>query len=311
MRKPSYISPTSLALWKSDPVEYYRRYLSERILPREPQTMPMAVGSAFDALVKSALHFDLFGRNERFDRERVLTEQVDEPLRAKATEIGDNYLRIYQLFGAYDALLCQLGRVIGTPRFEMDIRGNVSQRPTEQIDAVPFSGKPDLFFINEHGAHCILDWKVNGHGSASGASPKPGYVKLREGRLPLPHASAKLEERLGILMDVGALLEQKDEGWARQLSIYSWLCGEQVGAPFVAMIHQIVVRPSGVRIAEHANYVGAEFQRQVLKDATALWQAIQTEHVFPDMTKEESDARCALIDARDQEEDPNFRWLSG
>lgn len=60
-RTPSYISPSALKTFEKDAADYYIKYLCPTRVPRMPQTEPMAVGSAFDAFVKSFLHHSLFG----------------------------------------------------------------------------------------------------------------------------------------------------------------------------------------------------------------------------------------------------------
>lgn len=61
MRKPDYISPTALKLYRDNRDEYYLRYLADTKSPRDGQTQPMSIGSAFDAYVKSDIHTKLFG----------------------------------------------------------------------------------------------------------------------------------------------------------------------------------------------------------------------------------------------------------
>ena len=56
MRKPEYLSPTSISLHEKDVDEFYSRYLADNKMPRMAQTQPMAIGSAFDAFCKSYLH---------------------------------------------------------------------------------------------------------------------------------------------------------------------------------------------------------------------------------------------------------------
>ena len=50
------------AMFEKDHDEFYLKYLSENRPGRLPQTLPMSVGSAFDARVKSSLHEAIFGK---------------------------------------------------------------------------------------------------------------------------------------------------------------------------------------------------------------------------------------------------------
>ena len=70
MRIPKSLSYSSLSLWEKDIDEFYAKYLSDHAAPRLPQTPPMAVGSAFDAEVKAALHAALFGARIRISSSR-------------------------------------------------------------------------------------------------------------------------------------------------------------------------------------------------------------------------------------------------
>jgi len=63
MRIPAYLSPSALGVFEKDREQYYLKYLADNRPPRMPQTEPMAVGSAFDAFVKSYLHHSLFGNH--------------------------------------------------------------------------------------------------------------------------------------------------------------------------------------------------------------------------------------------------------
>ena len=67
-----YLSPTSLSTWKKcvdagDMTEFFIRYLADKRPPRPPQTIPMAVGSAFDAYVKCYIMDRLGIKGEGFD----------------------------------------------------------------------------------------------------------------------------------------------------------------------------------------------------------------------------------------------------
>ena len=62
MRKPTYLSHSSLALWAKDKDEFYIKHLAETRAPRIAQEVYMSVGGSFDAYVKAALHERLFGK---------------------------------------------------------------------------------------------------------------------------------------------------------------------------------------------------------------------------------------------------------
>lgn len=307
MRMPQYLSPTSMTKWAEDPAKYYLQYLSDHPLPKEPQSLPMAVGSAFDAYVKSFLHEHLFGKgaDSRFEFDAIFEAQVEPQHRDETKKAGDHCLGYYRRSGALAGLMTMLGKTVGKPRFEMDVRGVVSAGRVGEVKGVPFRVKPDLFFVNEQDAHVILDWKVNGYCSPSGKSPMKGYVKLRaDTKRDSSHAEAKLGYHKGVLINEANGLEAYSEEWARQCSVGSWMCGEEVGAKFIAVIHQLVCKPGAISmapriwIAEHSSFVSKAYQDQIHREAVALWETIHSKHVFRNMSEEESIARCALLDQR-------------
>ena len=64
-RTPAYLSPSALSKWEGDADSYFLQYIvPEDIRPaRSPQTGPMSVGSAFDAIVKNSLYKTEFGED--------------------------------------------------------------------------------------------------------------------------------------------------------------------------------------------------------------------------------------------------------
>jgi hypothetical protein len=305
MRKREYLSPTQISLYHSDPTEYYLKYLTDDREDREPQTPAMAVGSAFDAFVKAYLNEKLFGKDSdpRFKLESIFNDQVEEHNRKQAWQDGEYCFTEYKKLGALDNLLLQLGKAIGRPRFEMDVKATIVDRKST-VGGVPFNGKPDCFYTNEEGAHVILDWKVNGFYSKQGVSPMKGYVWLREdGKFPTTYGD-KCGVHKGIFINLERKFEELNLDWARQLCIYSWLCGEEVESEFVAQVHQLVCRPTSgskrpaIRVAEHSMIIKPDFQRRVFEEATELWARVNSDHFFAHLSKEESIARCKLLDER-------------
>lgn len=303
MRKREYLSPTQLELFSQDPSDYYLRYLSDHSPEKEPQTKPMAVGSAFDAIVKSYLMKKLFPDEDHpeFKLETIFDAQVEEQNRKQALIDGTHCFEEYKRLGSLDQLVLNLGKSAGRPRFEMDVKATISRRAST-IGGVPFNGKPDCFYTSEEGQHVILDWKCNGYYSKSGVSPMKGYVWIREdGKFPTTYGD-RIEFHKGIGINVARKFEELNESWARQLCIYSWLCGEEVGAEFVAQVHQLVCRPGNpkprIRIAEHSMFISREFQEKVFRDAEQLWALVNTDHFFRHLSKEDSIERCKVLDER-------------
>ena len=304
MRRPAYLSPTQIGMYYKDPDEYYQIYLSDNKKKRFPQTQPMSIGSSFDAYVKNFLHEKLFGKGHdpKFDLVALFETQVESHNRTWAWENGKYVFEQYRESGCLFDLLHELSDAVNTPRFEADVLGVVSgyrEGITDSINNIPFNGKPDCYFINKEGAHIIHDWKVNGY--CSKADPKKGYVRLREiGEQHRQHKGSQFMRDKGVLINISDSMENIERDWARQLSIYSWLCGESIGDPFIASVDQIVcdgkVSPVRLRFAEHRCKVSVEAQWNFFSEAAKLWHAIETGHIFQDLSREDSDNRCRRLD---------------
>jgi hypothetical protein len=95
-------------------------------------------------------------------------------------------------------------------------------------------------------------------------------------------------------------LEHAHPGWADQLSLYGWSLGEPVGDENVVLsIHQTVAKPATrpqLRVAEYRARVSQAYQLALAERLKRCWDAIITGHIFQDLTREESDARCAILD---------------
>ncbi len=307
MRQPQHLSPTSLSLFYDNPTEYYLMYLADNRPPKPPQTQPMSIGSSFDAYVKSHLHEKLFGKGHdpRFEFQTLFEAQVEPHNRDWALPNGQYVFDRYKASGSLADLMLELNRAIGPPRFELEIKGAVNGT-REGVQAtlidVPFLGKPDLFFINHVGTHVIFDWKVNGYCSNYPPSPMQGFVKLMDkGVNKGQHKSAQIMSYKGMMINVATFLEHCDETWARQLAVYSWLCGVEIGADFISAIDQVVCKkvPEGpplLRFAQHRCRISPNFQWNTFQKAQAAWEIINSNHFFRDMSQEDSLAKCQSLD---------------
>ena len=102
-------------------------------------------------------------------------------------------------------------------------------------------------------------------------------------------------------IEIGGHLEDASEAWASQLSGYAWTLGAAIGSEDVVfMIHQCVAKPIPeasplLRFSEYAGPVRKPFQDFLLVRYQKLWNAIETEHIYPDLSLEESTARYELM----------------
>lgn len=294
MRKVEYLSPTSIAKWQENREEFYRDYLFDTRLGRDPQTQPMSIGSAFDAYVKSALFHAIYGATDpRFELQTLFEAQVEPHNRDWALEHGKYAFETYKDLGAFDDLLIQLQQAGAEPKFETELRGRVGK--------AVLLGKPDAYYRNKEGHPVIFDWKVNGYCGKGNTSPKKGYVKLRGDDKKTVHPSARLEYYKGTLINSALRFEEADMTWAAQLSVYAWLCGNMPGDDFIAAIDQLACAGNGtpratIRVAEHRALVGAKFQTEFFKLANQIWDQIQTGHIFENLSLEESQEKCRQLD---------------
>lgn len=310
MRKPEYLSPSSINLYFKDTEAYYIKYMSDHKLASEPQTQAMSIGSSLDAYVKSYLFTCLFGAShkdfDKYEFNTIFEAQVQPHHRDWARHHGEYVFDCYKKSGALSDLLLQLKQAVGDPRFEIEISGTVdgyTESLERDIGAVRLLGKPDVFFNNKEGQPVILDFKVNGYCSKSGASPKQGYVQIRGSERTGCHRNAHLLMHRGIIINAGMHLEDVDAEWAVQLAIYGWLCGQRVGEQFVVALDQFCCKPNGtdyptIRIAEHRTTVSERCQKEIFQKADLAWVACQSGHVFREMSVEDCAARCRLLDGR-------------
>lgn len=311
MRTIETISPTALKIWETDRELFYQRYLSDKRPPREPQTEAMAVGSAFDAFVKSALHSTFCDPDPAFELNTLLHHQVDDPFMCeRARKAGRYLMNCYVECGAYDDLCGMISAAEQPPRFEFKV--------TRKVSGVPLLGKPDCWF-NLGGTDVILDWKVNGYMSKSATSPRPLYkccmdtwdiekYKPTRGGSHKPHKNYDPMFFGG--MEIGRhWLEDVDRSWADQVAIYGWMMGMEPGSEdFITCIDQFACKPCEdeyplIRVAQHRCRISAFWQFNLITRLQSCWESIQENHIFTDMSKEESIARCELLDEIEFDDD--------
>jgi len=316
MRIPEYLSPSALGKWEFDREEFYKHYLCDTRLFNEPQSPAMAVGSAFDAYVKSALHRQLFGEsNSMYSLDVLMCAQVDEAIRDWARTAGRHAFNCYQYSGAYDELLNELNLAVGDPQFEFTVQG--------VIGGVPLRGKPDCRFVHQGGAHVMLDWKVSGYCSNRTTSPKKLYAMVRDGQHMAkpsrndgkPHADYKPLSFKGLTIG-SHYLEEVNPDWADQLAIYGWMVGEEPGAvDMVARIDQLACKPAApvpcVRVANHRARISSEWQMKLVSRLQDCWQTILSGHIFTDRPRDESDALCEVLDMMVEDGDRTWQSLKG
>lgn len=282
-----YISFSAMQLFYQDRDNYVQKYLFHEY-NRIGQTPAMAVGSAFDAFVKSYLFKKLVSREDpNYVFEFMFEQQVEPERRDQALLDGKLVFDRYNRSGALAGLEELLRGCVGEPRFEAEITAIL---PVNDLK-IPILGKPDIYFINRNGARVIFDWKVNGFYSNHSVSPKPGYIKMLPGGLQHPNARVILHK--GFPINTSMI----DKTWATQTSTYAWTLGEEIGGDYIVAIDQVVCnRAKGTqRVARHASLVPEDQQRLFLSKYEKMWRAIQTGHIFFEEPKEVSDRRLEML----------------
>jgi hypothetical protein len=288
------MSPSSIKIFERDIEDYATKYLLKNRPPRPPQTQPMSVGSAFDAFAKSYLYRNLFGNYGSFDKTTIFESQVEEHNREWAWKAGQDCFDKYKACGALQALMSELGKAVGEPRFEFSVEDHVEFNGFE----MPLLGKPDIYFVNQYGVRVIYDWKVNGYCSERNTSPMKGYVICRDLNkwTNYPHKNAVITPYKGVQINAMMYLEEGNRDWADQLSIYSWLMGEPIGGENVVFGIDQITGPGCSRISSHRLRIKSEWQTHLAERVCQIWEIIDSGHIFRDMSREESDAKLQQLE---------------
>lgn len=319
MRRLKHISPTGLALWNQGTLEsrkeFFLKYLADEKVPSYPQTLPMAIGSTFDCLIKNHITVELLGKDDIFDE--MFVESVEEQHRDQALVDGRIVFAAYKTSGALSDLIIMLETATEDPR--MEVRVNGYARLNGAKIHVTLQGVPDLYFKTRYGMRVIHDWKVNGYNSK--ASPKKLYIKVRDGwdssmakssrNSHIPHRDAMPVWKNKILLETSSCLSAIDKLWATQLAFYAWILGEEVGADFVASVDQICGTGNKglLRVANYRNMVFPQTQYEILENIQDVWTRCNvTGHVFDMLTEEENDKLRDELDeiSKSMTADPTF-----
>jgi hypothetical protein len=301
-RKPKALSYSSMSLFEKNQEEFYLKYLAANRPDKIPQEHPASCGSAFDSRVKAELSTALGIPNNKF--EDLFEASVEPQNRDWALPAGQHVFEQYKACGAYDDLLTILQTAT-----EVHFEANVERI----IDGVPMSGKPDCRFVvkpRDRLVRVILDWKVKGYCSKNATSPSKGYRLVRDcPGWPKPsrnngeaHNLYLAYDHFGFEVSAGFMETCNDE-YADQISVYGWLLGQEPGDENVAvLIDEIVAKPIGqerplLRVASHRARVTRTYQLGLLARIKRCWDAIQSGHIFADLSVEDNEARCELLDS--------------
>jgi len=295
----SYLSPTSIRLWRSNRDDFYRRYILPINHPNhlgyDVQNRAMAIGAGFDALLKLKLSKNLFsegkiGEEDRID-DNIFDNQVEPENRKWCLGEAEWLLGEYISLGAYQNLYNELLKD-SEIRFEFKLE--------RECFGVLLSGRPDIRSLTKSGRFYVRDIKVNGYQSKTKISPTKGYVNLIGRKSGLGFNFGSYKDVFVKLIDDHPInysmnLEDVSEDWALQLVIYSWLNGairtlpiEGVAfQPFLVGIEQIVgSKEFGIKVATHCYIVQLNYQRELVKEIIEIWERIKLGEIFDEDNKE-------------------------
>ena len=286
-------------MFEKNPEEFALKYLMSQKPPRIPQAQAMAAGASFDAHVKSKLHKLLCGPDPAYELDTLFEAQVEIQNRDFAKVAGEHALDCYIKCGAFDDIYNLMQQSEEEPRFEFTV--------VKTIDGVPLLGKPDMKI--KIGSSIIGDWKVKGYCSKSAPSPAKGYRLCRDCNYPKPTKSHNTPHKeykpvMNGQVEVSQnYLEWSDKKYADQMALYGWLMGEPVGDEnTMFFMEELVCKNIGdydpplLRVAHHRARVSHVYQTELLERYKSCWNSIQTGHVFKDMSRDENDERCSILD---------------
>lgn len=304
LRKPKHFSPTSFALWELDKDRYYQMYLANQRFAKDAQSIQMAIGSAFDFLVKSflikALPKTKLSAAAATDK---LVCQIEPHVLDEAMRHGKDVFEVYSKSGALASLMSE---IVSDARFEFGVTGKFNQDDVliesgefisrDATDALLLNGRPDGIYKTRAAftsplVDVVTDFKVNGW--MSGKSPDPGFIGIfnADGKYGLPHKDVFVSQFHGV-----KLTKPITNPWMSQLSIYGWVMGVPVGTPFIGQIHQIVGPPEKARIALHRFLIPEAFQVALMRRIREAWEIVNSDWIFRDLSKEQSKAKCDALE---------------
>jgi hypothetical protein len=245
--------------------------------------------------------------------ENLFETQVEPQNRDFALNAGKHCFDCYIHSGAYSDLIDDLEQSKYEPQFEFTLEG--------EIERVPLIGKPDLRYIHWTDADIIFDWKVNGYCSKGNTSPAKLYSMVKDGQDGKPSRNNGQAHPDFVPFNYNGFkigshyLEDVNKDWGTQLSIYSWLLGESIGSEdFIVRIDQLCCKENKngnpfLRVANQYARISKDFQVTLLTRLQDCWRVINSGHIFQELTLEESEEKCELLDQMATIQDQSLQEL--
>ena len=273
-KHPKYLSPSSLSAIEGQPYTFYLQRMAPNPYPYEPQTPAAAVGSAFDSFIK----IDIVNKLD-----------IKEKIRQRILKDALIFVRDESEFTKDDLEAMSFEELIFNTSVEKRNREEAREMGKLLYDKYKYNGYGSLIFLDveihrnffllegnvpifmkldsivedwDTKQPCPHDWKTSGYGSASGISPKPGYMMLFDKGI---NVGSHKEYRKDMPLD------EIDPKWATQVCTYGWGMGITPGTPFPAYIDMLAIRPNNIRVARYRGIITKEFQLNIYARFRKAW----------------------------------------
>ncbi len=301
---PERYSPSACSKFYSDRQEYYLMYLAPTKVPRQKSTEAMCLGNFYDSVVTNALAIMFYGLSDVRTQTEFSYETLMEGCRQdhldndKLEAIAKDLFAQYKSTGAFAALCAELRQADeGSIKFQQPLYFNAPGGYT-------VFGFQDLSFTIGN-TLVIRDWKCNGYFSKAGITLIKNYIDAFPKdvkRVKYPHKDVFLSRDVCGLQFAFGCASKAIPQYARQLATYGWALNDNK-APVENLllgIEQVSCKRGGKRVPEimfarTSNFIKPDAQLQLLKEYDFMHETIISGHIFDDLTREESDAKCVEL----------------
>ena len=278
MRKIRFLSVSALSMFENQPNKFFMCRLADKLLPRDPQNLAAAAGTAFDIEIKKELakglnlgskvknRFCTLPWPQPHNKYRTLNDLFLDSIEVQnripeIMEIGKKLFHIYIKSDLYHR----------TTFCDIECRSlfNLKVKVSGQEKCVPLYAILDAIANSNY----PLDFKVAGYGS--GASPKQNYFCAYD-EMGIPYKRDKWIKNKDISF------QDIDESWATQGCVYGWSIGKKLFVPFPFEVHAIFIgkpKKDGTRsiiICGYHGIITEEFQKMVALRLLKAWAIINT-----------------------------------
>ncbi len=301
---PSYYSPSSCSKFYQDRAEYYLMYLAKTRAPRMKSTPAMNLGNVYDSLVTHAIAVMFYGLSDvrtqtEFSMETLMEACHEDHLDMdEQLAIAQDIFNQYKATGGFAALCAELRQADpGSIKMQQKSYYNSPKGYT-------LFGYMDISFTIGD-VLVVRDFKLNGYFSKAGITLIKNYIDAFPKdvkRVKYPHKDVFLSKHVCGLQFAFGCASKAIPQYARQLATYGWaLNGNKAPVENLLLgIEQVSCKRGSNRVPEimfarTSNFIKPDAQLQLLKEYDFMHETIISGHIFDDLTREESDAKCVEL----------------